>query len=140
MIRSYYMNKKALFMIPAAIPRSGLLERVLLALYTEQQQSRLWRVRVFATTALLSLAALVPVVISLVKAFATSNFDTYLSLVFTDGSVLLSYWKTIGASLIEALPVLSLAVTLALVGALLWSLRCMVRFTNSPSITFGNAI
>jgi len=128
LLRSIYMDKK-LSIIPSVSPAEGLLSRVLGVIREKQYRARLWRVRVFATTALLSVAALVPVAISLVKAWTASNFDTYISLVFTDG---LSYWKVIGASLAESLPAVSLMLTLALLGTLLWSVRTMVHFIGTP--------
>lgn len=125
------MNEKSLFSIPSAAPRPGALERVLASLYARQQQSRLWRVRVFAATASLSVIALIPAAISLARAFAASNFAAYVSLAFSDSSVLASYWKEIGVSLVESLPAVSLMLTLALIGTFLWSLRGMVRFTSN---------
>jgi hypothetical protein len=129
--RSNYMDKKSLFTIPSYAPRPGTLDRVLAAVYARQQASRLWRVRIFATTAALSVGALVPMAISMVNAFSTSNFATYVSLIFSDVSVVSSYWKEIGASLIESLPAVSLMLTLALVGTFLWSLRSMMRYNYS---------
>jgi len=128
------MDKKALFTISATAPRPGAAQRVLIALYAKQRESRLWRVRIFATTAFLSVAALVPVAISLVKAFAASNFAVYVSLIFSDG---ISYWKEIGASLIGSLPAVSLMLTLALLGTFLWSLRVMARFSTTGSRNFS---
>lgn len=126
--RSNYMDKKALFVIPSYAPRSGALERVLVAVSAKQQASLLWRVRIFAVTAVLSVGALVPMVISLANAFSTSNFTTYVSLIFSDGSVVSLYWKEVGASLLQSLPAVSLMLTLALIGTFLWSLRSMIRY------------
>ncbi len=128
------MNEKPLFSIASATPQPGALERVLAAVYARQRQSRLWRVRVFAVTAVLSIGALIPVAISVVNAFAASNFAAYVSLAFSDGSIAASYWKEIGASLIESLPAASLTLALALAGAFLWSLRGAVRFAGNSRL------
>lgn len=124
------MNNRPLFSIETIKPSNTLLQRILLAVHRKQEQSRLWRVRVFAATAALSIAALVPVVQSLITALNASNFGTYLSLVFSDGGLFFTFWKEIAASLIESLPVIAVAATLALVGIMLWSIRATVRFMN----------
>jgi hypothetical protein len=122
------MNEKSPLSIEYIAPSSTLLQRVLTAIYQKQEQHRLWRVRLFATSALFSIGALVPVVINLVTTIKASNFGIYMSLLFSDGTVVL--WKDISASLIESLPAISIGITLALVGILLWSIQKMVRFMD----------
>jgi glucan phosphoethanolaminetransferase (alkaline phosphatase superfamily) len=126
--------KKPLFSTIAATPDQALFGKILQAIRQKQQHSRLWRIRIFASSAALSLVALVPVVSSLIAAFKASNFGIYLSLIFSDGGFFFSFWKEIGASLVESLPVLTVAVTLALIGILLWSVRGMVRFMNTHEL------
>ena len=129
------MNKDSIFSIPSIAPSKGLLERIVRAMHQRQEQSRLWRVRIFAGSAALSVVALVPVISNLVTALKASNFGTYVSLLFSDGGMFLAFWKEIGASLIESLPVIAVAGTLALLGVLLWSIRSMVRFMNNRLVT-----
>ena len=129
------MNNKSLFQIDRINAPEGLLGRVVTAVYQKQQQSRLWRVRIFAGSAALCVVALIPVISNLITAFKTSNFGVYSSLIFTDGSAVASFWKEIVASLVESLPVISIALALALVGVLLWSLQKMVRFMSNTSFT-----
>ncbi len=124
------MDKKSLLHITATPPRPGAFERTLSALYAKQRTSRLWHLRAFAGSALLSAAALVPVVMALAKAFAASNFAAYFSLVFSDGSVAAAYWRELGTLLIGSLPAVSLAATAFLVGTFLWSLRAMVQYNS----------
>jgi hypothetical protein len=133
------MSKKVPFFISPHMPQAGLLQRVLGAVYAKQQQSRLWHVRIFAFTAIVSAVALIPVITALVKAFTASNFSTYLSLIFSDGTMLAAYWRDVLASLVESLPAVSLMLTLALIGTLLWSLRAVVMFTAPVSRNFSNA-
>ncbi|HTH93420.1 MAG TPA: hypothetical protein VL576_03005 [Candidatus Paceibacterota bacterium] len=128
------MNNKPLFHIASVSPDSTLLSRIVEAIQQKREESRLWRVRIFATSAALSVVALVPVVESLISSLRNSNFSTYLSLLFSDGGFFFTIWKDICASLLESLPVIAVMGTLALVGVLLWSLRSMVRFMNNSPI------
>ncbi len=128
------MNTRPLFKIGSVSPSPTLLGRIVLAIHRKQEQARLWRVRTFAGSAMLSVVALVPVIHSLIVALKASNFGVYMSLVFSDGGMFLSFWREIGASLIESLPVIAVAATLALIGFSLWSVRNMVRFMNNKSL------
>ncbi len=119
-----------MFNLTPVTARTGLLEQVISAVEHKQQVSRLWRLRVSVSVGIASVIALVPVVTSLVNAFAASNFGTYLGLVFSDTSVVLSSWRVIGASLLESLPAVALTGTLALVGVFLWSLRTVSLNNN----------
>jgi hypothetical protein len=132
--RSTYMDKKPLLLITPIAPSTTLLPRILAVIQHKQYRLRLWRVRIFATTTVLSLIALVPAALGLATAWSTSNASTYLSLVFTDG---LTYWRTIGTALVESLPVVSIMLTLVLVGTLLWSIRRMVQFISNDSGAFA---
>jgi hypothetical protein len=124
------MEKKSPLKLLSFSPHASLLPRILNVLKEKQYRARLLRMRVFATTAILSVAALVPVAISLVKTWAASNADTYISLVFTDG---LTYWKVIAASLADALPAVSLMLTLALLATFLWSVRRMISLISADT-------
>jgi hypothetical protein len=128
------MNEKPLFSLTPVTPRPGLLQQVLFAVQHRQQASRLWRLRVAASIGIASIVALVPVGISLVHAFAASNFADYVSLLFSDTAIALSSWKVIGASLLESLPVLALTSTLALVGLLVYSLRSIGQSISTRPI------
>lgn len=125
------MNRKPPFSISSATPSEGLLERIVHTIQERQYRARLWRIRVFAVTAALSIVALIPSSVAMMRAFKVSHFGTYISVIFSDGGVLASYWKDIATSLIESLPVISITVALALVGILLWSVSNMVRFMNN---------
>lgn len=122
------MKRETHFIIPVITPDQTLLERILFTLHRKQEQMRLWRVRTFATSAILSVFALVPIVMHLITTIQMSNAGTYLSLVFSDGSKI---WKDVVVALIESLPALSITAAIALIGILLWSIRLMVRFMNS---------
>jgi hypothetical protein len=135
-----YMDKKPVLAIIPITPDPRILERLFAALNKRKQAERLWRVRLFAMSAFVSVAALIPVAISLMKAFAASNFDAYMSLVFSDRSVIISSWKEITASLAESLPALTLAAALVLIAAFLWSLRSMVRFSATRIVVFSRAV
>jgi hypothetical protein len=56
----------------------------------------------------LSFVSFFPIFINLVSQMQNSGFWNYLSLLFTDTSVVVTYWKSFSMSLIEATPVFPL--------------------------------
>lgn len=127
------MEKSSLLHVQGPRPTAAFRKKVLLAIYRKQEQMRLWRVRTFALAAAGAAVLLVPVIHSLIIAFGNSHFGSYVSLLFSDGAIALSYWKTLGTSLVESLPVLNIAYTLTLIGILLWSVRAMIRFMEKTT-------
>lgn len=72
---------------------------------------------------LLFLAAFVGTLATLVRSFRQSNFGSYLSLLVSDGRLVLSFWEQYLNSLFESLPVTGITLCLAAFLLLLLSLR-----------------
>ena len=64
----------------------------------------------------------------------TSSFYTYLSLIGSDGSLLLSSWKEFGLSLLESFPTIEIALILAGIGIILQSVKKINSYNNSPVV------
>jgi hypothetical protein len=60
----------------------------------------------------LSFVSFFPIFINLVSQMQNSGFWNYLSLLFTDTSIVMTYWKQFSMSLIEATPVFPLTLIL----------------------------
>jgi hypothetical protein len=86
-------------------------------------ERRALRVRLFLLSALsiISLGGMITSFFSLGRTIAQSGFSEYLYLVFSDYTILATYWKEISLSLLETLPVLSLASALVVIGLFIWS-------------------
>ncbi len=50
-----------------------------------------------------------------------TGFDQYLSLAFSDSSVLITYWKELSLSLVESLPLMAVMLVLGALGLFIWS-------------------
>jgi len=105
-------------------PPTGLEQRIL------AQIRWLIRVRLFGFSVLTatSFGGIIGAAVYLIGAFGQSGFHQYLSLAFSDQTVLLTYGKELGLSLIESLPVFGLAAFLAVVAVFIWSLT---KITNN---------
>ena len=77
----------------------------------------------FASFGLFSFVGLIVSIVSLVSEFEKLGFFEYVSLLFSDGSFLATYWKEYTLTLADSIPFASLGVTLFLVFALFFSTK-----------------
>jgi len=80
----------------------------------------------------LSVASLVGAVfasINMVRAISQSGFGQYVSLVFSDGGVVMSYWKEFLFSLMESMPIMGVVLCLGAIALFVWSLSKIAKHT-----------
>lgn len=111
---------------------SHLLETVLAGVHKNIERTRKIKFALLSTTTLLSLGASFPAFSYLMHSFTQSGFYQYLQLSLSDGTVLLSYWKDFGATLVESLPLTSLIAFLSIILVFTWSLTNTIK--NSKQI------
>lgn len=70
-----------------------------------------------------SLLGIISTFVYLIKAFISSEFYKYISLIFSDGISILSYWREFIMSVVESLPITSITTFLFLLGVFLWSIE-----------------
>jgi hypothetical protein len=87
-------------------------------------QFKLW---VFACIGFASFAGLFPALNILLSDLSRSGLYEYLSLIFEEGSSVLSYWKELAFSLAQSLPMTSIVLTLSLIFVFFLSLRYLMR-------------
>ena len=92
----------------------------------ERRSARV-RAALFGFLSIVSLAALVPAVQYAAQQFYVSGFYDYATLMFSDSSLVVTYWREFGLSLMESLPSLALLLLIPIVAMLLWSLKRTVQ-------------
>ncbi len=75
-------------------------------------------------------AAFISALVTLVRSLRSSSFGTYLSLLLSDGRLVLSFWSEYLYSLFESLPLTGIVACLASLLLLLASLRYTARYFN----------
>lgn len=108
-------------------PPSGLLPKIMKRIRREERILLIKRTSVFSAMLIGSVIAFFPVSQMLVSDFSQSGFFSFLSLVFSDFSVVSSYWQTFIMALLQTLPALSLALFLAILVTFLQSARSLTR-------------
>src|SRR3989344_3375068 len=117
-------------------PPEHLSARILLRIRREQHLGVLkWRFAFFALTLVGTAVATIPAFQSVQSSLAESGSMQFLSLLFSDfGSVAVS-WQGFGLAILESIPVMSVAIFLALVLGFFQSLKFVTRdykFVLSP--------
>lgn len=100
----------------------NLEQSILFRLDQEQKKHAKIQLVVFSLVDLASLAGLAASLVFLSNLFAQSGFIQYLLLIFSDSSLLFSFWRELAMSLAESLPVFGVIVLFSFVIVLAWSL------------------
>jgi len=111
-----------------AEPPEGLLAMVMARIYEEERMlSVRKRLVLFSMTALMSVAALVPVAGAFRSEFAGSGFYQYFSLIFSDLDIVMVNWRDFGLTLLESLPTTGIISLLLVSLVFFWSLKHLAR-------------
>jgi hypothetical protein len=108
-------------------PPNGLLEKILKRIHKEERLFVLRRTIIFSTALITSAIAMIPALQLLLSDFSQSGFINYLSLVFSDFSLITAYWKNFLMILLETLPAVSLALFLAVLLTFLQSTKSLIK-------------
>lgn len=102
-------------------PKKELYYFILAKIEAKKRMSAKIRLMLFGGMAVISAVSSVPSIAFLVNEFNQSGFFKYVSLVFSDGQSLVTYWKEFSVILIEAMPAFWMATTLTLTLLFFWS-------------------
>ncbi len=108
-------------------PGAGIYQAILTRIAYARQRSARVRAGLFSALAVLSGAALVPALRYAAGQFYASGFYDYVTLIFSDRSLVLMYWRQFSLSLVESLPSLALLLLLPLIFLLVYSIRRAVQ-------------
>ena len=112
-------------------PPAGLLEKVLLAVETEQRKTARRRF-VLSSAGLLVLSILL---IPAIKGFGTelmqSGFVSFFSLAFVNFTAVFSNWQDFALSLLESFPVVSAIEVLTLLGLMVASVSALITYSKT---------
>jgi ABC-type phosphate/phosphonate transport system permease subunit len=109
-------------------PPEDLLNRIMKRIHREQRTRALkWRFGFFVLLLAGSAVAAVPAFRSVQASLVESGFTDFVSLAFADTGAVMAYWDSFTAALLESLPIMSIAVFLAVIFAFLESLKYVAR-------------
>lgn len=108
-------------------PPKGLLEKILKRICYEQRVLVLRQIILFSVTFIASILAFMPAWQMLVSDSNRSGFFNFFSLIFVDFSAVVASWQSFAMALLQTLPVISLALFLAVLLTFLQSIKLLTK-------------
>jgi hypothetical protein len=118
-------------------PPKGLFNKIMKRIHREERILVLRRVIVFSITLLASVVGLFPTYGMLASDLSRSGFFRFLSLTFSDFSVVTAYWQSFAMILLQSLPALSLALFLAIILTFLQSIKSLTKDVKLLKTNYG---
>lgn len=109
------------------LPEADLADNIWHTICARNKRITNLKLFIFSLVSLASLSGLIPAVKMLSSDFSKSGFYKYLSLVFSDGGSVMSHFREFILSLAEALPVLSIILSLSLIFVFFLSIRYVTK-------------
>ena len=122
-------GKKQLFNILE--PKDSLKASIIKKIKKEEHKMFVLKIGLSLSFSLGSVISVVFLLTNIIKDYYKSGLSEYISLMFSDGSLLVSYWQSYIMSVVEALPIF--AITLVLV-----SIWIFIMSSNSALLTLKN--
>jgi hypothetical protein len=118
-------------------PSTDLAENVWRTIAVRETRITRMKLWLFSFFGFVSLAGLLPVLKTLSNNFAQSGFYDYVSLLFSDGRSVLTYWKEFAFSLAESLPTLTILLSLTLTFVFFLSVRYAMKQISKNQLSFS---
>lgn len=109
------------------IPSDDLLGKIMARIKREERFLAFRNVIFFSIGALISFIVFFPALGALRAELSRSGSLQYLSLIFSDTGTVIAYWSDFSSSILESLPVLTMAAFLATILVFLGSLKFLIR-------------
>jgi hypothetical protein len=126
------MSKEQYFL--SIEPSIGLKENIIHKIDKEAKKKAVFAFVFGGLTSLTSVLAMIYSFVLVVKDYYVSGLSEYISLVFSDSSIILSLWKEFIFSVVDSLPFLTITLILVLLWIFIWSIKYM--FSNLKTSSF----
>ena len=120
-------NKRLFSYLPLPEPPDDLLAKIKSRLLKEQRLRLQRKLVIFTITMTVSAIALIPAFKFVQQELVASGFIQFLSLAFSDFTIVSIYWKNFLMSLLESMPAISLSLFLTVILLFLGSLKLWLK-------------
>ena len=117
-------------------PSENLKNSIINIIRYEERKKAIYKIVFSSVVSLASISLAIFYAISIVKDFYQSGLSDYISLIFTDGTSLISYWQSYFMSILESLPILQITIVFASMWALVWSLNVFLPALKNTKKVF----
>ena len=126
------MSKEQYFL--SIEPSIGLKENIIYRIEKEANKMAIFTFVFGGITSLTSVLVMIYSSILIIKDYYVSGLSEYISLIFSDSSVILGFWKEFIYSVVESLPFITITLVLLSLLGFVWSLKYM--FSNLKMSSF----
>lgn len=131
------MSKEQYFL--SIEPSVGLKENIIYKIEKEVKKKAIFTFVFGVLTSLTSVLVMIYSSILIIKDYYTSGLSEYISLIFSDSSVILGFWKEFIYLVVESLPFITITLVLLSLFSFVWSLKYMFsNLKTFPFISFKN--
>ncbi len=104
-------------------PSEKLKNSILNTLRKEERKNAIYKMVLSSVVSLASISMAVIFVMNIIKDAYQSGLSEYLSLIFSDGASLVSYWQTYVLLVTESLPIIPITIVTASILVFVWSIN-----------------
>lgn len=108
-------------------PSVNLKNSIINKIKREEIKRTAYKIAISSGISLATIFVTIFSVSNIIKDAYQSGLSEYLSLIFSDGTLLISHWQTYLISITESLPMIQITVTVASVWIFAWSLNTVVE-------------
>ena len=117
-------------------PREELKNSITKIIKKEERKKTIQNMVFSSVVSLASILMVVIFVINIIKDAYQSGLSEYLSLLISDSSSVLSYWKVYTMSVVESLPILQITILFASIWVFVWSMNIIINNFKSSKFAF----
>lgn len=108
-------------------PKSRLSDDIWLVIKKKEENIKTFKSWGYSSLSFISLVGFVLMIFSIKEHFVSSGFLEYISLIFSGGEIIFSYWKELCLSIIETIPMTEMAISTFLLFITFSSIRKAVN-------------
>lgn len=121
-------------------PSVNLKNSIINKIKREEIKRTAYKIAISSGISLATIFVTIFSVSNIIKDAYQSGLSEYLSLIFSDGTLLISHWQTYLISITESLPMIQITVTVASVWIFAWSLNTVVETLKTRRQFFMRSI
>jgi len=118
-------------------PSKNLKISIMNKIRKEEIKKTIYKIAFSSILSLGSVAMSIIFIMNVIKDTYQSGLYEYLSLIASDGALVISYWKTFTMSVVESLPILQITMVFTSVWIFVWSINMVLTsLKNTKSIFY----
>ena len=121
-------------------PSDKLKTTILKTIKREEIKRSVYRLVFSSVLSLASIIIAFVYMVNIFNDFNQSGISEYLSLIYSDGALLMNYWQIYVMSIVESLPIIPITILVASVWVFVWSANTMMTNLKNTNLFSYNKL